>query len=169
MVSNLGMVKSLPRLIVNSRRTYLSKEHLLKPYLTGNRNKQYFTVRLSKDGVDKQYSVHRLVAMAFIPNPDNLPQVNHINEDRNDNRVENLEWCTNEYNVHYGSHYTNVSKTMTNGKTSKKVNQLTLDGELVRVWPSVSEITRSIGYTNISACCCGKRKSAYGFIWEYSH
>lgn len=139
--------------------------------MVGGKNHQYYAVKLSKDGIIKQFRVHRLVAQAFIPNPDNLPQVNHINENKFDNRVENLEWCTNEYNLLYGSHYTNVSKTMTNGKTSKKVNQLTLDGELARVWPSVNEITRQTGmsHQNISACCCGKRKSAYGFIWEYSH
>ncbi len=107
----------------------------------------------------KTYKIHRLVALAFIPNPDNLPEVNHKNEDKGDNNVDNLEWCTKSYNTNYSSH-----------KQSCKIKQLTLDGELVKVWESSHQIERELGYGqgNIVNCCRGKYKQRYGYRWEYS-
>lgn len=80
----------------------------------------YLQVGLREDGKSKSFRVHRLVAFAFIPNPDNLPQVNHKNEDKTDNRVENLEWCDAKYNSNYGTHNKRVSNGVRNwwGKTS---------------------------------------------------
>ena len=107
----------------------------------------------------KTYMVHRLVALAFIPNPDNLPYINHIDEKKDNNDVSNLEWCTASYNTNYSSH-----------KQSCKINQITKDSELVKTWESSMQINRETGYdaSSIIKCCRGKRKQAYGYRWEYA-
>ena len=149
-VSNLGNVKSL-----NYNGT--GKERILKSCV---HKSGYLVVILYKDGKAKIHYVHRLVAEAFIDNPDNLPCVNHKNEDKTDNRVENLEFCSYQYNINYGTR---------NERISKIVVQYTLDGVFVEEYPSVSEAKRQLGYSqgNISECCLGKRKTAYGYKWKY--
>ena len=116
-------------------------------------------------------AVHRLIAECFIPNPNNLPQINHKNEIKTDNRVENLEWCDCKYNINYGTHNERKSVSQTNHpKFSKTVYQYTKDGQFVAKYPSTCEVERQLGYDkrNISACCNRKRKSAYGYIWSYT-
>ena len=103
-VSSYGRVKSLKRYKSNNGGIPLIKERILKPY---NDKKGYLNVRLR----NKNFKVHRLVAQAFIPNPNNLPQVNHKNEDKSDNRVDNLEWCTAKYNNTYGTRQDKVRDT----------------------------------------------------------
>lgn len=103
--------------------------------------------------IDK--SVHRLVAETFLPNPDNLKCVNHKDEDKRNNSIENLEWCTNRYNVTYS--------------LGKKVIQLSKEGVQLGVFNSIAEASKefNIPTTNISKCCKGIRKSAGNFIWRY--
>ena len=156
-VSYLGRVKSL-----NYRQT--GKEAILKNGIKGRCGKfghRYSSVSLSKNGKVNDKLVHRLVAEAFIPNPDNLPEVNHKDEDKANNRVENLEWCTGKYNCNYGTR---------NEGTRRGVEQCSLDGKLIKVWPSISEVFSQLGYStsHISECCQGKRIAAYGFIWRYA-
>lgn len=98
-VSNLGRVKALPKYTYSKGYPQLRKERVLKPVYTG-KYRNYLSVTFS-DG--KQYKVHRLVAIAFIPNPDGLPLVNHKDENPSNNTVGNLEWCTNSYNVKYSA------------------------------------------------------------------
>jgi len=98
-VSNLGRVKSLPKYSNSKGYPQLRKEKILKPFFTG-KYRNYYSVRLL-DG--KQYKVHRLVAQAFIPNPNNLPIVNHKDENPQNNMEDNLEWCDNAYNVKYSA------------------------------------------------------------------
>lgn len=128
----------------------------------------YLYVGLFKDGKQKKFKIHRLVAESFIPNPNNLPQVNHKSEVKTDNRVENLEWCDAKYNSNYGTHNERITQKLTNGKRSKSVLQLTKNGELVREWPSTREASRK-GYNNggIYSCLIGKKKYYKGFIWKY--
>ena len=147
-VSNFGRVFSM------------HTNRVIKNRLTG----RYLQVSLSKNGKVIQPLVHRLVAEAFISNPDNLPCVNHKNEDKTDNRVENLEWCTWEYNNNYNDKGKRISKTK-----SIEVEQWSLRGELIKVWESQQEIQRLLGFKqgNISKVCNGKRHTAHGFIWKW--
>ena len=157
-VSNWGRVKSL-----NYNGT--GKQRLMTPVKT---KKGYLLVHLSKNGESKTCRVHRLVAEAFLPNPNNLPQVNHIDENKENNRVDNLEWCTPKYNCNHGTHNEKVAKANTNGKKSKIVLQLSLSGDIIREWPSTAECGRNgFNFSNVAACCRGKIKSAYGYIWKY--
>ncbi len=128
----------------------------------------YLVVGLYKDGVRKFCKVHRLVAQAFLPNPDGLPIVNHKDENKENNRVDNLEWCNDKYSINYGTRNEKVSKSMTNGKRSKTVYQYTLDGQLVKVWPSAMECGREgLSQGHISACCRGEEKAYKSFRWSY--
>ena len=158
-VSNEGRVRSL-----NYRHTGETK--ILKPAICYG---GYLKVGLWKDGNKKKFTVHRLVARAFLPNILDFPEVNHIDEDKTNNRVKNLEWCTREYNNNFGTRNQRVRETMTNGKTSKPVLQFSKSGEFIREWPSAHEVERVLGYSQgyISNCCLKKYKSAYGFIWKY--
>lgn len=118
----------------------------------------YLQVNLSKDGIVKHYYVHRLVTQAFIPNPNNLPEVNHKDENKENNRVDNLEWSTRSYNNNYGTR---------TEKTSKKVYMYN-DGGLCGMWPSTQECKRNgFNQSNISACCSGKLKKYKGYRWSY--
>ena len=160
-VSNLGRVKSLERI---TRHGHLWKERLLKIcYNPAN----YKIVILAKDGKNKTRLVHRLVAEAFIPNPDNLPQINHKDENPTNSCVDNLEWCTNKYNVNYGTRNERHA-----AKMSKTVYQYTLDGELIKVWQSTREIERQLGYNHgdIGSCCRHQPhyKTHKGYIWDYA-
>ena len=125
----------------------------------GKHRDGYLQVNLYKDGVMKRCYVHRLVATAFIPNPDNLPQINHKDENKENNRIENLEWCNCKYNNNYGTHIE---------KISKKVYMYNLEDGLCGLWPSTIECERN-GFSsgNIANCCNGKYKKYKGFKWSY--
>ena len=146
-VSDQGRVKSFK----------WNKERFLKPSMDKD---GYLLVNLCAGGKPKTLKVHRLVCEAFHENPDNKPQVNHINEDKTDNRACNLEWCTCKQNVNHGSR---------NERVSKPVGQYSLDGKLIKLWPSTMEAERQAGFNhgNISQVANGKYKQAYGCIWKY--
>ncbi len=118
----------------------------------------YLQAHLWKNGVRKPCLVHRLVAQAFIPNPNNLPQVNHKDEDKTNNHVNNLEWCSAKYNMDYG-----VRKY----KTATPV----LCVETQKVYKSIADAVRELGVKQsaISSCCMGIYKTAGGFHWEYAN
>ena len=146
-VSNCGRIKSFK----------WNKEKILQPLIQSN---GYYYVGLVKNNKRINYKIHRLVAEAFLPNPNNYKEVNHKDENKTNNIVSNLEWCDRKYNQNFGTR---------NEKVSKKVYQYTLDGEFVREWKSTAECGRNgFRQSSVSKCCLGKQKSHKGFIWSYN-
>lgn len=168
-VSSLGRVKSLRKLHGNC----LRKETILNQYLT---RKKYYKVLLSKNKILKNKEVHRLVAETFLdkrkyksmPDEDkNLIkldklEVNHIDENKTNNCLENLEWCTRKYNANYGTRGIRGGK-----KIGKKILQYNKNGELIREWESIKEATEKLHICSIGKNCRGKSKTAGGFIWKF--
>ena len=173
-VSNFGRILSL-----NYRNT--GKADLMNP---STNTDGYLRVCLSKNGEDKWCYVHRLVAQTFIPNPENLPEVNHKDEDKTNNFVflnedgsvdkekSNLEWKTHRDNMNHGTRNERagkaISKANINGKLSKKVLQFSLTGDLIREWESTNECGRN-GFNQgaVAACCRGEKPQYKGFLWMY--
>ena len=144
-VSNCGRVKSIK----------FGKEKILKQSIRHG----YYCVNLYKNGKHKNYYVHRLVAEAFIDNTDNLSCVNHKDENKQNNVVSNLEWCTHEYNNIYGTRIE---------RCSKPVLQFDLNGNLIKEWKSINECGRNgFKQSDICKCCRGERKTHQNFIWKY--
>ena len=157
-VSNMGRVKSLGR---KDRFGRVIKERILEPAVTHN---GYLRVGLHVDGKRKMLRVHRLVCEAFHENPDNKSEVNHVNENKTDNRACNLEWSTRTENCNHGSRNERVAKAL-----SKPIGQFSLDGKLIKVWQSACEARRQTGFDQgyVGAVARGKFKQAYGYIWKY--
>lgn len=163
-VSNLGRVKSLERMCRNKNGLRVVKERIMK----NSKNSQgYYEVRLTKNGVGKLHLVHRLVAHAFIPNKNNLQQVNHKDETRTNNCVENLEWCTQIYNLSYGTRNRRIGVKNTNHPSFSKKVLCVETGEL---FPSTMEAQRKYGInsSHIVQCCKGKEETCGGYHWIYA-
>ena len=172
-VSNLGRILSL-----NYKHT--GRAELMNPWEDKD---GYLKVELWKNKISKTCFVHRLVAQTFLPNPDNLPFINHkiegdegktinfvfFNEDGTvDEKRSTIEWCTYEYNNNYGTRNERSAKAQINGKLSKKVLQLSLTGELIREWESTRECDRNgFDHSAVGKCCNGKLPHYKGFKWQY--
>lgn len=157
-VSNMGRVRSLDRVTSNGKRR-IGK--ILKTRLDKD---GYEFLNLSINGKRRIHKVHRLVLETFNPTDDSSLEVNHINEIKDDNRLENLEWVTHKQNCNHG---TRTQRQI--DSRSQTIYQYTLDYELVYVWKNAVECMRETGYDNsfISKVCRGKKESAYGYIWSY--
>ncbi len=107
----------------------------------------------------KPYYIHRLVALAFLDNPDNLPEVDHVDECKENNNASNLRWVSKSENTKHSSH-----------KYSCQVKQIDKDGNLIKIWPSIKQIERELGYhrSAIINVCKKKLRYAYNFQWEYT-
>lgn len=157
-VSNLGRVKSLPRKVSFGVAYRIVKEYIMKPHIQNN---GYAWVQLSRNNKHKRMLVHRLVAMAFIPNPDNLPEVNHKSEIKTQNNVENLEWCSRRYNENYGT------------KKQRRLKKISIpvaaykDGVKIMRFSSAMEAHRN-GYNQqcVIYCCRGIYKTYKGYEWR---
>ena len=166
-VSNLGRVRSLGRTITRNTRWGTVKPYTIKPRVLKPLHSQgdYCYVHLfGTDGTSTNHKVHRLVAKAFVPNPDNLNEVNHIDEDKDNNRADNLEWVTHIANCNYGTRNERAA-----AKRGRQVEQLTLDGHHVAFYQSTSEASRmtGIGRKNIGECLCLRSQTAGGYRWKY--
>lgn len=130
----------------------------------------YVRVCLSKNGQPKKYSVHRLVWSAFNGEIPEGMQINHINEDKLDNRLVNLNMLTPQENLNWGTRNKRASVTNTNGSRAIPVCQYDLEGNFIKRWVSASEVERQLGYCSghISNRCRGKGKTYKGFIWKYA-
>ena len=169
-VSNFGRILSL-----NYNRT--GKPDLMNQF----ENKDgYLVVQLSKNKEKKTYLIHRLVAFTFLENPENLPEVNHKDENKKNNFVflnedgsinkekSNLEWKTHRGNCNHGTRNERSAKARTNGKKSKRVLQLSLSGDLIKEWESTRECARNgFDFSTVAKCCRGELPQYKGFRWEY--
>lgn len=182
-VSNNGNVKSLERIVYKTGYSKRLKERKLKLIKA---NDGYMGLILSYNGIKTRKTAHRLVAIAFIPNPENKPQVNHINGIKTDNRIDNLEWCTAKENINhaYSIGLMNAHKGSSNymygrygelhhnfGKSinEKPIQQLDLNNNHIAYYDSIRKASRATGVnnSNISSVCNGIRKTAGRFIWRY--
>ena len=121
----------------------------------------YLRVGLWKNGEVKKYLIHRLVAEAYIPNPEGLPQVNHKDENKENNCLQNLEWCDPKYNINYGTRNDKVASSI-----KKPILQYDLDGNFIKEWPSTTDVGKEF-IKGINHCLRGRNKTAYGYIWKY--
>lgn len=148
-VSNLGRVKNI------------KTGRILKPH---KHRGGYLLINLCKSGTMRTDLIHRLVANSFLPNPQNLPCVNHKDEDKTNNAISNLEWCTYEYNNNYGTRNERMAE-----KKSKPVLQFDLLGNFIREWTSIRQAIRDTGVNNIAFVLSGRLKTAGGYLWKYKN
>lgn len=157
--NNIAVIKNFPNYYIDTDGNVFNSNGVkLKPSVS---NKGYLRVSLSNNKVKhKMFSIHRLVAESFIPNPENLPQVNHKDEDKTNNCVENLEWCTALENLNYSQVIEKSSKAK-----ERKIKCVTT-GE---IFSSFKEVENKFGlyHSNLVACCMGRRKRCGGMEWEY--
>lgn len=164
-VSNLGRVKSLPRLHKFAHGYYMTKEKILSPRICG-KQREYLAVALQIDGKTKQYKVHRLVAIAFIPNPYGYNEINHKDENKGNNKMDNLEWCTRSYNVNYGSRIEKHRKALI-----KPVVAYSKTYEFVKEFDSLVDASKfaKVDATNISRACRKEGRISGGYLWKYKN
>ena len=162
----LKQIEDYPNYVVDENGNVFREKTMKK--LRESYSNGYSYVTLSNKGHTKRCRVHRLVAKAFIPNPDDLPCINHKDENKTNNNINNLEWCTYYYNNFYGK-VPPIIKATEARKTP--IIQYTIDGEKVAEYESTHDAMRKTGFfqTNISSCCVGKRKTAYGYVWKHKY
>lgn len=157
-VSNLGNVASL-------NYNHTGKCRFLKQSISGG----YQRVSINKDGKHLSVKVHRLVAEAFLPNPENLPQINHKDENKLNNVVWNLEWCDSHYNINYGTGLKRRAKARVENGKGKAVKQIDKSGNTISSFTNVASAARKTGISrsSIFKTLTGKNKTAGNYKWEY--
>ena len=164
-VSSLGRIVAYSAPYEIGSNLYHRKPKLIKPYLSKN----YYMVKLSNGHKEfHNYMVHRLVAEAFIPNPNNYPQVNHKDENGQNNRVDNLEWCTAKYNSNYGTRNKRMGRTQKEtSPCRKRVIQLSIDNIYVKEFNSIAEASEAANVCRetMSNHCNNPNSILKGFKW----
>ena len=155
-VSNLGNVRN-------------NKNHILKP---SKNRKGYLNVVLYKNNASKTLRIHRLVALTYISNPNKYPQVNHIDGNKENNKVDNLEWCNNSINQKHA--FINGLQKDVNGANNpnaRKINQYDLNNNFIKQWDCIKDIEDAlhIHRSNIWKCCIGKYLKSHNYIWKYAN
>lgn len=166
-VSCLGRIKMLTREVLANKSIKHINKHILTQHLS---TKGYLYVYLWAGNKKERIYVHKAVLSSFIREKRIGEECNHLNENRLDNRLDNLEWCSHKYNINYGNRTKKQSESMKNHKSlSKPVLQLNMDGEYIAEYPSLREAGRVMNrsFTSIKECCKGRYKSAFGFKWMY--
>lgn len=153
----LYLISTYGRAISAPRNGTKKEWHFMSPHYTRGGYIQY---ELSKNNKVKAYKAHRMVADAFLLNPENKREVNHIDGDKHNNRLDNLEWATTKENQLHAAYVL--------GKGLKAVKQISKEGKLIRVWQSIKEASETLGIQapDISSASNGTRKSAGGYIWQ---
>lgn len=164
-VSNLGRIKSLSRTKKASHGSIQKVPEKIRALSYGTNGEGYASIVLSKNGKNKTFLVHRLVAQLFIPNPKNFPIVNHKDENKRNDSVDNLEWCDYTYNNTYRDIH--IRRDLSN--VNRKIIQYDLDMNEIKRWNSLSEACDfyNIQSANIIKCCKGERIHCAGFKWRY--
>ena len=167
-VSENGKIYSLGN--GNSTCPKYSEKRELKPRL---KNNGYLEIKLFKNGLRKYYSVHRIVALQFINNHSEKKQVNHIDANKKNNNVLNLEWATAKENIKHSFDLgLQVNKKGFENKCSKSIIQFDLNNNFIKIWGSINEVKRELGFNSFGIIgCCKlkvKYKTAYGFKWKYN-
>ena len=173
-VSNLGRVKTLDHYVRHKKAEHLKRiKERIHTVQIGNSGYKYFM--FCYNGQSKHLQIHRLVATAFIPNPENKPQVNHINADKLDNRVENLEWCTPSENMQHA--YKNrlipldkVGKKGALNNSARPVDSYSLDGQFLKHFDTMKEAANeyNIPLSGVCNCCNGYSKTCHGMVFTHS-
>ena len=167
-VSNLGRVKSLSKFHCTSKNYsslgYWSKEKILKP-IVGVQGYLYVSL-YDKNKKKKSKRIHQLVAQAFISNPNNLPFVNHKDENVKNNVYSNLEWCTAKYNCNYGTRLQRIAV-----KNNKPILQFDLNGNFIKEYESITQASKelNIKLNYISSCCLGRRRKTKGYVFKFKN
>lgn len=166
-VSNFGRIKSKDRLICNCKsESYIRKGKILKPWV--NSASGYLMIGLHKNKKRKLFYMHRIVAQVFIKNLGNKGEINHIDGNKTNNNVENLEWVTRSENQLHAIQ-TGLANKPPHNNTTKKIEQLDVAGNVVHLWNSCKEIYQTLGIpkTCIYECCANKIETSHGYKWRY--
>jgi hypothetical protein len=159
-VSDQGRIKSVARTLIMKNGV---RRPIKEKIINGSAQASgYLNVTLSKNGTCEKLRIHRIVAEAFVPNPDHMPEVNHKDENKQNNAAANLEWCDRKYNNIYGT--AKLRSAITQGKPVLQI----LDGEIVNAWPSAGMAAAFTNATQggISSCCRGEMKTSGGYEWK---
>ena len=169
-VSTYGRIAALSVPYLQGNFSCMRKQKLLKARFVKGNPGYWGVVLTDGKGGKRAFLVHRLVALTFIPNPDNLPLINHKDENSSNNKVTNLEWCTQQYNCNYGSHNRRMAATISKmAYQRRKVVQLSLSGDFVAQFDCIKDAASSanVSRSSVSLCCRGKKPFLCGHKWMY--